>query len=152
MLGGLRVPVIGRETVKGLRDILAQPWLRLREPKVINALLATAYVLVSVAGASLLLNPPAALAGHFLTCWVGWLLLAGGMLPLLSLHGGYWWIEKSGLMFLIGGLLAYIAAVWTLPVDLGEKAVRSILAWALVTFLIARWVHIRELDLDPDKP
>jgi len=123
------------------------PWERLRELKVVHACFAAAYTAVMVAGVGLWIWAP------WMGGWSAGLLVLGGGLPLASLHGGHWGLERAGLIFLWSGLLVYAASV---PgshdtITLGETVARAALVGAFAAVLGARWFHIRELDLDPDR-
>ena len=127
--------------------LLLTPWERLREPKVQHAAIATAYLLAVVAGVALWQWSP------WLGQWAAGLIVAGGLLPLVSLHGGHWGLERAGLTFLAGGLLVYAVS---LPqshpaISVGEIVARAAITGAFVALLCARWYHIRDLDLDPDR-
>lgn len=127
--------------------LLMLPWERLREPKVISATIATAYSLATVSGFALLQWSP------WLGEWAAWLLIVGGVLPLISLHGGHWGLERAGLTFLVGGFIVYAVS---LPqshpaISVGEIVARAAITGALVALLCARWFHIRDLDMDPDR-
>lgn len=122
---------------------LLVPWECLREPKVQHAMLASAYLAVVIGGVGAVSD------GH----WpAGVLLILGGALPLFSLHGGHWGLERSGLLFLIGGFIAYAAGIVPGQAEtVGELVTRSAIIGSIVAAMCARWWHIRGLDMDPDR-
>ena len=122
--------------------LLLVPWERLREPKVMHALISTAYLSAAVAGTAVICDG---------AWWTGGLLLFGGLLPLGSMHGGHWGLERAGLILLMGGFVGWLAGLPEQSATVGELAARAALTFGVVALMAARWYRIRGLDMDPDR-
>ena len=131
------------------------PWRLLKEPRTLSAVMALVYLDGAFAvGLQTILYPlETALGQHIdvaLARTVGVMALLGGILALASLWGGAWVIERTGIAFLIGGLLARAVIVWYLPWD-ASTIVRLGEISMIIGLLIARTIRIWGLDLDPTR-
>lgn len=129
-------------------------WSLLKEPRFISALHAIAYSIVFAIGIIFVFATPGDLVsrnGVALGFIIGGLFIVSGVLGTYSLHGGEWWMERAGVIFLIGGLLGYIMAIWTFDGQMAEKTVRTLLSIVLILLFSIRYYRIRGLVLDPTK-
>ena len=144
-----------REQAAAVWDWWTHPYRLLKEPRVISAILAVAYLTIAalIGLPTLAATPQTMLAEHTnitLASLVGGLTILGGALAASSLVGGSWIVERAGIAWIIGGLIARAVIVWNLPWDpstivhLGELI-------ALCLLLAARYARVSGLDLDPSR-
>lgn len=131
------------------------PWRLLKEPRSLSLMMAFAYLVGALAiGLHTIANAPTTTLGQpidtTLAIIVGVLCLVGGILAAGSLWGGAWVIERTGIAFLAGGLIARGVLVWYLPWD--ASTVPRLGEIAIILFLLtARTIRIWGLDLDPTR-
>ena len=130
------------------------PWSLLKEPRALSAIMAAVYLsIVALVGLpTLLVLPGTGLDTHYdmsLSIIAGLPLVLGGTLAAASLWGGAWFLERGGILLILGGLVARGVIIWVLPysdaattIGIGEVA-------ALTLALAARFFTIRGLDLNP---
>ena len=144
-----------REQAAAAWDWWTHPYRLLREPRIISAILAAAYLTIAalIGMPTLAATPQTMLAGHAnitLASLVGGLTILGGALAASSLVGGSWIVERAGIAWIIGGLIARAVIVWHLPWD-PSTIVRLGELIALCLLLAARYARVSGLDLDPSR-
>jgi hypothetical protein len=137
-----------------MHEKLTRPWLLLKEPRFVSAMLAIAYTAGAFAGLILIADTPGDLVdknGIALAFLVGGLFSVGGLLGVISLHGGDWWMERACIYFICAAMLGYMIALWFFDASLSERLIRTLLSIAFVALLAARFYKIRGMTLDPTK-
>jgi len=137
-----------------VRERRLTPWSLLKEPKFVSAMMATAYALMSGTGLLLIFAPPDEVVSHswlLVGYLVGGLFIMGGVFGAYSLHGGEWWIERAGVILLIGAMLGYVFTFWSLDNSFTEDCIRTLLSFVIMCLLAMRFYKIRGLTLDPTK-
>ena len=130
------------------------PWNLLKEPRALSAIMAILYlsIVVLIGLPTLLVLPGTGLADNFdlsLAVLAGIPLVAGGLIAAISLWGGAWFLERGGIVLIIGGLIVRAVIVVALPYTDAVTAIGVGEVWALSLALAARFFIIRGLDLDP---
>ncbi|PPF56098.1 hypothetical protein C5B94_04030 [Clavibacter michiganensis] len=118
------------------------------EPRVTRVIQFVIYVLMTVAGARVLLAPPLSFEGVLGTFFVyvfGGFVLVGGLLGGVAVLPGIWWLERSGLIALFTGLVIY--AIVT--ISLGSSIVGTVVCLAFALTFVQRWRDIRGSALAP---
>jgi hypothetical protein len=133
---------------------LALPWTLLKEPKFISAMWGVVYSIYALNGIVFVLYTPPDLIyrpGQPVTFLTGGLLIVGGILATLSLHGGQWYMERAGIIFGSFGMIGYVISVWFFDDSLSEKFIRTLFSIGLMCATFARFYKIKGLTLDPSK-
>lgn len=130
------------------------PWNLLKEPRALSAIMDILYlsIVVLIGLPTLLVLPGTGLADHFdlsLAVLAGIPLVAGGLIATISLWGGAWFLERGGIVLIIGGLIVRAVIVVALPYTDAVTAIGVGEVWALSLALAGRFFIIRGLDLDP---
>lgn len=133
-----------------------EPYRMLKEPRLVSALLGAAYTIIALfVGLPTLLSPPVtplALAVGVALSWVIALFtIVGGITAAASLYGGAWFVERFGILLMIGGLLARAATVVQLQIPVVQAAPRVAEIVALCLILAARYRRISGPVLDPTR-
>ena len=128
-------------------------WLRIHEPRAVAVLHAVAYVAILVGGVwSLTHLPPTTtqdVGNVAMTLLVG-MLAAGSAIGAVAVLPGWWWLERYGVMLIMGALGAYVLIVaTTLTATLSDRMLGMSLIVALICHLIVRLVRIWERPYDP---
>lgn len=136
-------------------DWWTSPYRLLKEPRLVSACLAAAYLTIAgtIGLPTLAATPHTLLAAHVslgLAWTVGTLTVIGGALAASSLLGGAWIVERGGIWFLWAGLAARACLVWGMPWDT-TTIVRLGELLALCLLLAARYARVSGLDLDPGR-
>ena len=144
-----------REQAAAAWDWWTHPYRLLKEPRIISAILAAAYLTIAamIGVPTLAATPQTMLAEHTsltLASIVGTLTILGGTLAASSLVGGAWIVERAGIVWIIGGLIARAIIVWHMPHD-ASTIVRLGELIVLCLLLAARWARVSGLDLDPSR-
>lgn len=129
-------------------------WMLLKEPKFVSAMLAASYTAISIAGLLMVIYTPTDLIDHGVTTlsyFAGSTFLLGGVLGVVSLHGGEWWLERACIFLSWAGLSGYVFAIWEFNSSVSEKVIWTFFIFALAAHLAARFYNIRGLTLDPTK-
>lgn len=128
-------------------------WLMLREPREVTAVTLVAWGLFSCIGVLALLHPPQTVEHQ-----LGWLLalvwavslILGGVLGLVGLFSGWWWVERSGILATGLGTTIYLFTVTALQIsESGNRHVQIGFICVALIFLIVRWLRIRGPQIDP---
>lgn len=132
-------------------------WKLLHQPRSITAFHMLAYLVVGLGGVTALLNPPNSIQGElgpFLAYAWALGLTFGGLLGLISVPRGLWWIERPALIILGTGAVFYLITVLALQLSSTQGGNRypqaAILIYVLCHIAI-RWLRIRYAALDPTK-
>ena len=131
------------------------PYRLLKEPRLVSAILAAAYLTIAamIGLPTLAATPQTLLAERTsltLATIVGTLTILGGALAASSLVGGSWIVERAGIVWIVGGLIARAIIVWHLPWD-ASTVVRLGELIVLCLLLAARYARVSGLDLDPSR-
>ena len=130
------------------------PWSLLKEPRALSAIMAALYLsLAALIGLpTLLVLPGTGMPTHYdvsLSLIAGLPLVLGGLIAAASLWGGAWFLERGGIVLLVGGLIVRAIIVIALPYSDAATTIGVGEVWALILALAARYFIIRGLDLDP---
>jgi hypothetical protein len=118
-------------------------WGRVAEPRVLRVVQGVAYLVLLIHGLVFLFDLPPSYEGFLgtvtSTAFAGF-LTGGGLLGLLGVLPGAWWLERLGIIALWVALSTYIVVVLTL----GAGSVVA-LATPIVVFLmfVTRWLQER---------
>lgn len=128
-------------------------WLRIHEPRAVAVVHAVAYVAMLGGGVwSLTHLPPATtqdVGGVAMSLLVG-MLATGSAVGAVAVLPGWWWLERYGVMLIMGALAAYVLIVaTTLTGTLPSRMHGVSLIVALVCHLIVRLIRIWERPYDP---
>lgn len=130
-------------------------WRRIQEPRFVTAIQAIEYVVVVIAGIIALISPPAtvtAVMGGTLMHVTGIMLVTGGTIALIGTPGGIWWLERIGLLAILGGLSSYLSVVIHLELTAGGSRLLQIAVITIALLsLLKRLVRIWNLEFDPEK-
>lgn len=96
------------------RSLLGRTWARIREPKVIKAIMTISFLMTLTMGVSAIVSPPTSIEGEIgtlLTYMWGAFLVIGGSLGAASTLPGWWIIERIGILSCMIGLGIYAVVV-----------------------------------------
>ena len=139
---------------------LIEQWLRpyrlLKEPRVVSLLLALCYAAIAFGiGLPTITNVPDTILGvhvdYSLAVVVGLFALGGGIMAASSLLGGAWFVERTGIVFIMGALAARAAIVVFLPMTDAQTIVRVAELLTIGLLLGVRLRIVGQLALDPTK-
>jgi len=127
-------------------------WRKVREPRVISTLTSIAYLVGTIGGLSVMIEPPTTLEGAIgVTAMrlIAFSLTLGGLIGVPTSLFGVWWLERIAVLFVALATVLYASVVITLHLtEPGNRILQS--AFLVVVFLsqIARWhrIHIRPYD------
>lgn len=130
-------------------------WLRVQEPRALSVVYFLIYTLTIIAGIAILIDPPrniqGTIGGGFTTYWAATLLL-GGVIGVVTVLPGVWWLERVGSILCGTGLVIYDVALVSIPNTAGSNRVVSLCFVALASLaFFARLVRIRRYAYDPEK-
>lgn len=123
-------------------------FMKIAEPRVKRLLYFGIYICMSVVGFWITTHPPAtfqSVIGLTLVYVFGAFVLGGGVLGLVSVLPGIWWLERVAVISLGTGMLMY--SVIVIALNSSVVGVGVSIAFAL-TFML-RWMDIREYQLAP---
>lgn len=86
---------------------LSRAWSRLHEPRIISAVYGAAYAVASIVGLWALASPPRSLegaAGVALTALIAGAIAIGGLLGVVTVAWGIYWMERTAVYLQITGL------------------------------------------------
>lgn len=139
-----------------VRHTLAR-WLRpyrlLKEPRIDSGLISLGYLVAAfgIGIPTILFVPDTRLPSEvdtWLAIATGVLVTLGGIMGAVSLFGGAWFLERAGIAFLVGGLLARAVIVSSLVFE-PSVVVRLAEIVALSAFLAWRCRFVSGLTLNP---
>ncbi|WGM21873.1 hypothetical protein QEH68_06780 [Paenarthrobacter sp. OM7] len=130
-------------------------WLKVQEPRALSAIFFFAYLVISVLGLAVAIDPPRSIQSSIgQGLMVGWgaLLLIGGVLGSISVLPGIWWMERAATGFCMTAIGIYGVAVAGLPVTQISTRIGTLcfVIFALLMFA-TRLVKIRHFAYDPEK-
>lgn len=134
---------------------ISSAWSRVSEPRSITALHCLVYVLIAIAGASALIDPPNTLSsswgGAFSTLWAASLLL-GGSVAACAAYFGRWWLEKIALLLVCTGVVLYASIVTTIHFyTSSNKSVHALFLVVVVLHLAVRYLRIHRFSYEPGR-
>jgi hypothetical protein len=138
-----------------MKCLLVSLWLKVQEPRALSVIYFFAYLVVSVMGLAVAIDPPRAVqsaTGTALMIIWGVLLLVGGALGSISVLPGIWWLERAATGFCMTAIGIYGAAIAAYPVNQISTRVATLcfVIFSLLAFA-ARLVKIRHYAYDPEK-
>ena len=141
--------------VTALKSTLHLLWLRVQEPRALSAIYFFAYLVISILGLAVVIDPPRTIQssiGHALLIAWGTMLLIGGALGSVSVLPGIWWMERAATGFCMTAIAIYGATVCFMPVTQVSIRIASLcfIIFALLAFA-TRLVKIRHFAYDPEK-
>ncbi|GAA4916044.1 hypothetical protein [Nesterenkonia rhizosphaerae] len=116
---------------------------------------AGAYVVVALAGLTVVLNPPNTIegsAGWMVHLW-GWFSLVGATFAARACVQGKWMVEKPFLILCLGGLGVYAVTQFMLALaaDTGNRWPISLIVAALILLFLGRLGYIWPYSYQPGK-
>ncbi|CAD5999173.1 hypothetical protein [Agreia sp. COWG] len=134
--------------VKGVAAFLSRTFLLIAEPRVIRIIMFFIYGIFAVAGYFVIVKPSASIInvlGEDLPVIFGAFLTFGGVVGLLAVLPGIWWLERTGLISSAVGLLMYLTVV----LSTSASSLGFPFAMLILLFLLIRWMEIRRYQLAP---
>lgn len=138
-----------------MRSTLQILWLRVQEPRALSAIYFFAYLVISILGLAVVIDPPRTVQssiGHVLLIGWGSMLLVGGLLGTISVLPGIWWMERAATGFCMTAIAIYGVTVCFQPVTQVSVRIASLcfIIFAILAFA-TRLVKIRHFAYDPEK-
>lgn len=138
-----------------MRAWIRNAWLSLEEPRWVTAVQLAVYTIAISIGAVTWFDPPNALVSTWgATLTDAWALLTtiGGVLGILGCSRGLWWLEAHGLHALWLAIAMRVLLVATLHVTTTGSRVTQLLELVmLLACLVARWLRIKDVPIDPKR-
>lgn len=131
-------------------------WYLIHEPRIITAITACYWAVVTAIGVAALTAPPPMIAhqaGPILTTVWACFLLGGGVLGVVGCLPGWWWIERAGIIATGTGAVIYLATVIALHYQAvsGSRLVHAGFILLALISLVIRWLRIRGPQVDPSR-
>ena len=138
-----------------VKTFLWNLWLRVQEPRKQSAVYFLVYMITTVLGAALLIDPPRSLQGTLgqvlIMVWSGMLVVGGGT-GMLTVLQGWWWIERAGTWMCGFAMLIYGLAISALPVTQMSLRLATLSFMLLgVLLFVVRILKTRHYSYDPEK-
>lgn len=138
-----------------MKSYLLSLWLRVQEPRKQSAAYFLVYLITTVLGAAILLDPPRTLQGTLgqvlIMVWAGMLVLGGGT-GLFTVLPGWWWLERAGTWLCGFAMVVYGLAILALPVSQFSLRLATLSFMMLGVLLFAvRLLKTRHYSYDPEK-
>jgi hypothetical protein len=122
--------------------------MKIAEPRVRRLLYFGIYVGLMILGSSVFFRPPAVIQNEFgiaLIYLFGGLIVMGALLGAFAVLPGIWWLERSGLYAMAGGLAMYAGML----ILLGASFLVTVLPAVFIFVFALRWLDIKEFLLAP---
>jgi len=132
----------------GLHIPFVYLFMKIAEPRVRRLMYFGIYVGLGILGSSVFFRPPRAIEGEFglfLVYVFGGLIVGGTILSTIAVLPGIWWLERSGLYAMAGGVAMYAGML----VFLGASILVTVLPTIFILVFALRWLDIREFLLAP---
>lgn len=101
-----------------------------------------------ILGSSVFFRPPSTIRNEFgigLVIFFGGLIVVGALLSAVAVLPGIWWLERSGLYSMAGGVSMYTGMlIW-----LGASILVTVLPAVFILVFALRWLDIKEFLLAP---
>lgn len=123
-------------------------FLKVAEPRVVRLLYFVIYASMSAAGLWMLTHPPDKFSnalGMLLLHMFASFISLGGVLCLIAVLPGVWWLERAGVIALVTGLAMY----FVVAISLGGSVVNLAVTVSLICMFTLRWLEIRPYQLAP---
>ena len=123
-------------------------FMMIAEPRVRRLLYFGIYLGLSFLGTSVFFRPPRQIENEFglaLVYFFGGLIVVGAILAFVAVLPGIWWLERSGLYSMAGGIAMYAGML----VVLGATFTVTILPTIFILVFALRWLDIKEFLLAP---
>ena len=143
--------------IRGLKEL----WDMIVSPKHMSVAYFGIYIVTVAGGMVSVFIPPVTLhheLGPVLTFVWGSMILVGGMIGLMSVLPGWWWLERLGIILAVTGIGIYFAIVTYLQINSywAPGSAGSRLTQMAITILAAsvfgiRWLFIRSYSFAPRK-
>ena len=128
-------------------------WDFLPEPRIIHAVMLSAWLTVATIGAVTIATPPRSISselGPVMSLTWGCLLAIGGALGTLGIASRFWWLERAGIWSAIAGMSIYLATVTHLQFASGGSRLTQMgFILLAIIFLLTRLLRIWGLHSDP---
>lgn len=136
-------------------SLLRRAWLRIHEPRVVAIVHALTYTILACGGITALIQPPSSISGEIgavsMTLLAG-MLTAGGVIGLVTVLPGWWWVERYGVALIIAACIIYGWIISVLHVvQAGNRLLQLSIVLGLVGHLIIRLIRIKERPYDPTR-
>lgn len=130
-------------------------WYSLEEPRWITAIHLVIYLITTAVGVMAVIHPPGSLAlvwGDGMASAWAVTVTVGGVLAFSGCFKGHWWLESRGIwtMWLALGLRFGLVLWWGSYHD-GSLFLQEAELVILSLFLLARYVRIKDIPIDPRK-
>lgn len=123
---------------------------KIAEPRVFRVFQFIIYVLLILAGSSVLLNDPKTLrfvVGPILLGMFGIFITLGGLLGAIAVLPGIWWLERVAILILVPGIAMFIVMIYTID----ATNLNILISIAFLLTFVQRWFEINEYQLAPKK-
>ena len=123
-------------------------FMKIAEPRVRRLFYFGIYIGLGILGSSVFFRPPSVIEnelGIYLVNFFGSLIVGGAVLGTIAVLPGLWWLERSGLYAMAGGVAMYAGIlVW-----LGASILVTVLPTIFILVFALRWLDIKEFLLAP---
>lgn len=134
-----------------VRISVQNAYLKIAEPRVTRIIQFGIYVGLMIVGIMIFSEAPNSFEraiGPGYTIVFAFFLIIGGLCSGIAVLPGIWWLERSGLMLLSGGLLIYmVMIIW-----LNSSPVGIIVSLIMTLTFVQRWLEIKGAQLAPLLP
>lgn len=138
-----------------MRTLALALWRRLREPRVISAVMGGLYTVLMLGGVAAWIDPPHTFVleiGETLTRLISVFFIFGGAIGSVSTLMGTWWIERVAVLAIFVGLNIYGALVTFLHfLTPGNRALQLSVIVSLMLTQVVRWMRVTEQPYEPDR-
>lgn len=130
-------------------------WLKIQEPRAVNALQCLIYLVTLTVGVIAFVAPPSSIQGAvglgLTATWSAFLML-GGLLGAVTVLPGVWWLERVAIVACGTGAAIYASIVVNLHLsEGGNRLPQAGMLLIVLLFFAKRWVSIRRYAYDPEK-
>lgn len=130
-------------------------WMQLHEPRVVSATYGAVYFVAVIVGSISMFNPPRtieAAAGDVLMAIIASLITLGGVIGVVTVAKGVYWIERYAAALMILGSAAYLAMALFLQVTTsGNRLLQAGAILAAGCFFGVRYWWINDRPYNPRK-
>lgn len=131
-------------------------WLRVNEPRKISTYYFVAYVILAAVGAYAFISPPGTIAGAIgdtAMALLSALLVVGGVIGLIAVLPGKYWLERLGVMSISLASVIYLFIILTLHTTTpGNRLLQAGYVAFVLLLQGVRWERVKERPFRPAGP